>query len=142
MADDSGHELLPGAVDYEDALTQGAPELPATVTPDDLHIIYTGGTTGMPKAVLWRQHDIFSAAMGGQLPGAWEPVNTYDDLVQRALTTPPMRLMLLPPLMHGAAQWGRSPRSTSAAPWSCLMTTLVWTRRMSCVSPPAPALRR
>ncbi|CAJ1496034.1 acyl-CoA synthetase [[Mycobacterium] burgundiense] len=106
VADDSGHELLPGAVDYEDALTQGAPELPATVTPDDLHIIYTGGTTGMPKAVLWRQHDIFSAAMGGQLPGAWEPVNTYDDLVQRALTTPPMRLMLLPPLMHGAAQWG------------------------------------
>ena len=106
VADDSGNGLLPGAVDFEDALAQGSPELPVTVTPDDLHIIYTGGTTGMPKAVLWRQHDIFAAAMGGQLPGAWEPVKSYDELAQRAVDTPAMRLMLLPPLMHGAAQWG------------------------------------
>ena len=60
----------------------------------------------MPKAVLWRQHDIFLTAMGGQLPGSWAPVNSYDEIVQRAVDTPPMRLMLLPPLMHGAAQWG------------------------------------
>jgi 3-oxocholest-4-en-26-oate---CoA ligase len=106
VADDSGNELLSGAVDFEVALAQGSPELPAAVTPDDLHIIYTGGTTGMPKAVLWRQHDIFLSAMGGQLPGTWEPVQNYEELVQRALTTPPMRVMLLPPLMHGAAQWG------------------------------------
>jgi 3-oxocholest-4-en-26-oate---CoA ligase len=106
VADDSGNELLTGAVDFEAALAQGSPELPVAVTPDDLHIIYTGGTTGMPKAVLWRQHDIFLSAMGGQLPGTWEPVRDYDELVQRALTTPPMRVMLLPPLMHGAAQWG------------------------------------
>jgi acyl-CoA synthetase (AMP-forming)/AMP-acid ligase II len=106
VADDSGNALLPGAVDFEAALAQRAPELPVTVTPDDLHIIYTGGTTGMPKAVLWRQHDIFLTAMGGQLPGAWEPVKSYDEIVARALDTPPMRLMLLPPLMHGAAQWG------------------------------------
>jgi acyl-CoA synthetase (AMP-forming)/AMP-acid ligase II len=60
--------LLPNAIDFEEALAQGTPELPVSVTPDDLHIIYTGGTTGMPKAVLWRQHDIFLSAMGGQLP--------------------------------------------------------------------------
>jgi hypothetical protein len=106
VADDSGNALLPGAVDFEAALAQGAPELPVAVNPDDLHIIYTGGTTGMPKAVLWRQHDIFLTAMGGQLPGSWEPVQSYEELVQRAVDTPPMRLMLLPPLMHGAAQWG------------------------------------
>lgn len=105
VADDSGNELLSGAVDYEEALSQCPPAPPAAVTPDDLHIIYTGGTTGMPKAVLWRQHDIFLAAMGGQLPGAWQPVTSYEELVQRATTSPPMRVMLLPPLMHGAAQW-------------------------------------
>lgn len=105
VADDSGNELLSGAVDFESALAEGSPEVPVAVTADDLHIIYTGGTTGMPKAVLWRQHDIFVAAMGGQLPGAWQPVTSYDELVQRALGTPPMRVMLLPPLMHGAAQW-------------------------------------
>src|SRR5258708_33669644 len=96
VGDHSGNELLPGAVDFEAALADGLPEVPFTVTPDDLHIIYTGGTTGMPKAVLWRQHDIFLTAMGGQLPGAWEPAQSYDEIVQRALDTPPMRLMLLP----------------------------------------------
>ena len=106
VADDSGNALLPGAVDFEAALAEGSPEVPGTVTPDDLHIIYTGGTTGMPKAVLWRQHDIFLTAMGGQLPGSWEPVESHEEIVQRAMDTPPMRLMLLPPLMHGAAQWG------------------------------------
>jgi hypothetical protein len=106
VANDSGNALLPGAVDFEASLAEGSPEVPVTVRPDDLHIIYTGGTTGMPKAVLWRQHDIFLTAIGGQLPGSWEPVKSYDEIVQRALDTPPMRLMLLPPLMHGAAQWG------------------------------------
>ena len=106
VADESGNALLPGAVDFEAALAEGSPEFPSSVTADDLHIIYTGGTTGMPKAVLWRQHDIFVTAMGGQLPGSWEPVKSYDEIVQRAVDTPPMRLMLLPPLMHGAAQWG------------------------------------
>jgi 3-oxocholest-4-en-26-oate---CoA ligase len=106
VADDSGNALIPGAVAFEAALAEGSPEVPSTVTPDDLHIIYTGGTTGMPKAVLWRQHDIFLTAMGGQLPGSWEPVKSHEEIVQRALDMPPMRLMLLPPLMHGAAQWG------------------------------------
>lgn len=105
VSDESGNELLDGAIDFEEALAQGSPEEAIAVKSDDLHIIYTGGTTGMPKAVLWRQHDIFLSAMGGQLPGTWEPVDSYDSLVQRAIDTPPMRIMLLPPLMHGAAQW-------------------------------------
>jgi 3-oxocholest-4-en-26-oate---CoA ligase len=105
VADDSGNQLIPGAVDFEVALSAGSPNVALEVSPDDLHIIYTGGTTGMPKAVLWRQSDIFLSAMGGQLPGAWRPVTSYADLVERALKTPPMRVMLVPPLMHGAAQW-------------------------------------
>ena len=66
VADDSGNELLPGAVDFESITTASAPTggLPEP-TGDDLYILYTGGTTGMPKGVLWRQHDIFISAMGG-----------------------------------------------------------------------------
>jgi fatty-acyl-CoA synthase len=38
-------------------------------SPDDLYILYTGGTTGMPKGVLWRQEDIFFGALGGTRDG-------------------------------------------------------------------------
>ncbi len=106
VADESGHALLPGAVDYEEALASSMPELPPVArTPDDLYILYTGGTTGMPKGVLWRQHDIFRAAMGGRTYGTWELIQSYEHLAARVLPTPDIRVMSIPPLMHGAAQW-------------------------------------
>ena len=106
VADESGNELLPGAVDYEAALASSSPELPPVEpTPDDLYILYTGGTTGMPKGVLWRQHDIFRAAMGGRTYGTWELVESYEHLAARILPTGDIRVMSIPPLMHGAAQW-------------------------------------
>jgi fatty-acyl-CoA synthase len=106
VADESGHPLLPGAIGYEEALAEGSPEgAPVEPTPDDLYILYTGGTTGMPKGVLWRQHDIFMAAMGGRKVGTWEIVTSYENLTERLQASLPVRLMLLPPLMHGAAQW-------------------------------------
>ena len=69
--DGSGEPLLPGAVDYESIVTTPVPTagMP-TPSGDDLYILYTGGTTGMPKGVLWRQHDIFMSAMGGRPFGA------------------------------------------------------------------------
>ncbi|HUC05547.1 MAG TPA: AMP-binding protein, partial [Acidimicrobiales bacterium] len=108
VADESGHPLMEGAVDYEEALAASPPENPVPaddLSPDDLYILYTGGTTGMPKGVLWRQHDIFMAAMGGRKVGTWEIVKNYDDITQRLKGSAPIRLMVLPPLMHGAAQW-------------------------------------
>jgi len=106
VADESGHGLLPGAIDYEEALRSSAPELPPVEpSPDDLYILYTGGTTGMPKGVLWRQHDIFMAAMGGRAIGSWAPAEGYEQLAATAKAAPGLRMMILPPLMHGAAQW-------------------------------------
>jgi acyl-CoA synthetase (AMP-forming)/AMP-acid ligase II len=67
IADDSGNDLLYGAVDYETVIASSSPEPPPVRhSPDDLYVLYTGGTTGMPKGVLWRQHDIFMTSFGGR----------------------------------------------------------------------------
>ncbi|HEY1734731.1 MAG TPA: AMP-binding protein, partial [Acidimicrobiales bacterium] len=114
--DESGHDPLPGAVRYEDALTAGSPEGPdIEPSPDDLYILSTGGTTGMPKGVLWRQHDIFVAAMGGRRVGTWELVTSYDDLAGRVENGLRLKLGVLPPLMHGAAQWATFMMMTEGA---------------------------
>jgi fatty-acyl-CoA synthase len=107
VADHSGHELLPGAVDYETVLATPAPAagLP-TPSGDDLYILYTGGTTGMPKGVLWRQHDIFLSSMGGRPWGSDQPLASHDELAEKARASAgAMSMMMIPPFMHGAAQW-------------------------------------
>ncbi|HVO24942.1 MAG TPA: acyl-CoA synthetase [Candidatus Margulisiibacteriota bacterium] len=104
VADESGNALLPGAVDYEDALRQSSdarPELPWSG--DDLYILYTGGTTGMPKGVLWRQEDIFFGALGGHPPGAAKH-ESMDTVVSTAQSGG-LRALPAPPFMHGAAHW-------------------------------------
>ncbi len=106
VADSSGNELLPGAVWYEDALASSPAELPNVEhSPDDLYVLYTGGTTGMPKGVLWRQHDIFMSTMGGRTPGVWDPVTSYAALQDRARAGAGDTMVMIPPFMHGAAQW-------------------------------------
>ena len=75
-------------------------------SPDDLFIIYTGGTTGMPKGVMWRQEDIFFTAMGGGNP-LGEPISMPEQLGENAVKRdPPLTQFAVPPLIHGAAQLG------------------------------------
>jgi 3-oxocholest-4-en-26-oate---CoA ligase len=106
IADDSGNELVYGAVDYEAALASCSPESPPVQhSPDDLYVLYTGGTTGMPKGVLWRQHDIFMTSFGGRNLMTGEPFGSVDEIVAAAAAGPGTKLMILPPLIHGAAQW-------------------------------------
>lgn len=105
VADRSGNDLLSGAIDYEEALAGASPERPDVEwSPDDLYILYTGGTTGLPKGVLWRQGDVFPAAMGGgKLDGSEK--ESIDEIVTGARGGGALRLLITPPLMHGAAQW-------------------------------------
>ena len=105
VPDDSGNDLLPGAIRYDDLLAEGSEDpVPVQLSPDDLYILYTGGTTGMPKGVLWRQHDIFISAMGGRPFGQTEAFPDLASIVE-ASKNGGARMMSVAPLMHGAAQW-------------------------------------
>ena len=107
VADESGNALLPGAVDYASVLDTAAPAggMPEP-SGDDLFVLYTGGTTGMPKGVLWRNDDIYVTSMGGTPFGTNDPFTSYDAIAEAAANAGGgMRLLMIPPLMHGAAQW-------------------------------------
>ena len=75
---------------------------------DDLYLLYTGGTTGMPKGVMWRQEDIYFASLGGRgTPSKGRPaLERADEIGDRARQGDPIaRRLPLCPLMHGGAQW-------------------------------------
>ncbi|WP_017538402.1 acyl-CoA synthetase [Nocardiopsis halophila] len=93
------------APDGYEALLDAAPDGPPfpARSGDDLYIIYTGGTTGMPKGVMWRQEDLFFAGHGGGNPGG-EPAAAPGDVADRAAATEGVVMMPAAPLMHGAAQ--------------------------------------
>ena len=97
-----------GSVDFEDAMASGSPERDfGERSGDDHYVLYTGGTTGMPKGVVWRQEDVFYALGGGIDAYTNERVASEWSLAEKAKAVEsPLRSLNLPPLMHGAAQWG------------------------------------
>ena len=123
-----------GAVSWEDAIAGASPERPVLPrTDDDHYVIYTGGTTGMPKGVVWRHEDVFYALGGGVDAYTNERVTHGDQLAEKAAASAaPMVSLNIPPLMHGAAQWGALrflfegntvvfvPRFSAEAVWSII----------------------
>ncbi|MER6143387.1 acyl-CoA synthetase [Streptomyces sparsogenes] len=94
----------PAPVPFEEAEAQGSPvrDFPAR-SGDDRFIIYTGGTTGMPKGVLWRQEDLFFSGLGGGAPTG-EPVGRPEELAERvAAGGEGLVFFPTPPLMHGTS---------------------------------------
>src|SRR4051794_36427288 len=75
-------------------------------TGDDHYMLYTGGTTGMPKGVVWRQEDVFMALGQGIDALSGHKVESDTELADAAAAGFPLVSFMLPPLMHGACQWG------------------------------------
>jgi acyl-CoA synthetase (AMP-forming)/AMP-acid ligase II len=98
------------AVPYEEAAETTGPSgdgghqrvhAPWSRGPDDIHMLYTGGTTGMPKGVMWRQDDLFARLNGGGFR-KYPPEGTVDDVRTLIRTSGPgMTLLPACPLMHG-----------------------------------------
>src|ERR1700761_5718632 len=97
--DGSGVAELPGAVSLDEALAQGDSDFSVTASPDDLLMICTGGTTGRPKGVLWRQSDIYVSSMLG---ADHESAQEIHDKVRAGGGAP---WFAVSPLMHAAGMW-------------------------------------
>ena len=93
-----------GGIAWEDALAGQSTERDfGERSPDDLYIVYTGGTTGFPKGVMWRHEDFWRVLGGGIDFTSGNRLDEYDQS-KGALENDPMVTFPLSPLMHGGAQ--------------------------------------
>ncbi|MDQ1385283.1 MAG: 3-oxocholest-4-en-26-oate---CoA ligase [Actinomycetota bacterium] len=105
QADDSALD----PIEFEAAVAAGSPERDfAERSDDDLYLLYTGGTTGMPKGVMWRHEDVYFALGGGIDVFTNERVADPSTASEKIDASQPKGLVsiILPPLMHGAGQFG------------------------------------
>lgn len=92
--------------EYDAALAAASAERPAFSdrSGDDVYMIYTGGTTGMPKGVMWRNEDVIFAALNANRGN--RPIERVEQLGEEAAAAPmALRMMGMGPMMHGGAQW-------------------------------------
>ncbi len=94
-----------GGVEFEQALSQGSPERNfGERSPDDIFILYTGGTTGMPKGVMWRHEDWWRVLGGGVNFVTGEYVEDEWELAKLGAAHPAMVRFPIPPMIHGGSQ--------------------------------------
>ena len=113
--------VVAGSDGYEQLLQSGSSiRDPGPRSPDDRYVLYTGGTTGRPKGVVWRQEDIFFGGLGGGNPGG-PPITAPEQIAASVLDNPAQRLrpflppgdtsvrqfvsLALGPLIHASGQW-------------------------------------
>jgi acyl-CoA synthetase (AMP-forming)/AMP-acid ligase II len=105
VEDGTDAEPPPNSVGYEEALAgQSTARDFGPRSGDDLYILYTGGTTGMPKGVVWRHRDVFYALGGGTDPTTNTRIEDPTEMVAKGAGGGLVHLPVAP-LMHGATQW-------------------------------------
>ncbi len=97
---------VPGAQAFDDATAAQPPDRPVVAgrSGDDPYVLYTGGTTGRPKGVVWRQEDALYPCFGAGDPTRLNPVSSPEELADR-IADFAVTYYCLPPLMHAAGQW-------------------------------------
>jgi acyl-CoA synthetase (AMP-forming)/AMP-acid ligase II len=94
-----------GGVEFYEAIANSSPARDfGPRSADDIYLLYTGGTTGFPKGVMWRHEDIYRVLLGGTDFATGEFVADEYDHAKQAAAGPPMIRYPIPPMIHGATQ--------------------------------------